>query len=187
MKVTETGLSGLLLVEPKVFGDSRGFFLETWHRQRYGEAGIDEDFVQANRSRSRRGALRGLHYQLGRPQGKLVQVVTGEVFDVAVDIRRGSPTFGQWRGYTLSEENHLQLYIPPGYAHGFCVLSESADFSYLCTDYYAPGEERGVRWDDPDLAVAWPEGEKVVSEKDAAYPFLRDMEADLPVYGQGSK
>jgi dTDP-4-dehydrorhamnose 3,5-epimerase len=182
VKVTETGLPGLLLVEPRVFGDERGFFLETWHAERYGKAGVEAAFVQGNRSRSARGVLRGLHYQLGRPQGKLVEVVRGEVFDVAVDIRRGSPTFGEWRGFTLSDGNHLQLYIPEGFAHGFCVLSETADFAYLCTDYYAPEEERGIRWDDPDLAIIWPEGAPTVSEKDRAYPFLKDMEADLPLF-----
>jgi len=182
VKVTGAGLPGLLVVEPRVFGDDRGFFLENWQAKRYGEAGIDAHFVQSNRSRSERGVLRGLHYQLGRPQGKLVEVVRGEVFDVAVDIRRGSPTFGEWKGLVLSDENHLQLYIPPGFAHGFTVLSAVADFAYLCTDYYAPEEERGIRWDDPGLAIAWPGGEKVVSPKDGAYPFLRDLEDDLPIF-----
>lgn len=180
MKVTEASLPGLLLIEPNVFGDDRGFFLETYHAERYRQVGITADFVQVNRSRSRGGVLRGLHYQLGRPQGKLVQVVRGKVYDVAVDIRRGSPTFGGWKGYHLTDANHYQLYIPEGFAHGFYVLSEVADFAYMCTDYYAPDEERGIRWDDPGIAIDWPGGEKIVSPKDRSYPFLKDMAGDLP-------
>jgi len=134
----------VLLIEPDVFGDSRGFFMESWHRKKYVKAGLDVDFVQDNHSRSSQGVLRGLHYQLERPQGKLVRVATGAVFDVAVDVRRGSPTFGQWAGSELNEQNQHQFYVPPGFAHGFCVLSETADFLYKCTDYYAPEYEHGI-------------------------------------------
>ena len=182
MKVTEAGLSGLLLIEPRVFRDDRGYFLETWHAERYKEAGIQKDFVQANRSHSKKGVLRGLHYQLGQPQGKLVRVLRGEVFDVAVDIRKGSPTFARWKGFHLSEGNHHQLYIPEGFAHGFYVISDTADFAYFCTDYYSPEEERGIRWDDPDIAIKWPEGEKMISEKDQACPHLNDTLNELPTY-----
>lgn len=156
MKVLNTPLDGLLLIEPKVFGDERGFFMETWQRDRYREAGIERDFVQDNHSRSRQGILRGLHYQIRQPQGKLVRVSCGEVFDVAVDLRRASPTFGQWYGAVLSEANQQQMWVPPGFAHGFYVLSESADFQYKCTDYYAPQHERTIRWDDPDIGIDWP-------------------------------
>jgi dTDP-4-dehydrorhamnose 3,5-epimerase len=157
----------LLIVEPKSFGDARGFFFEGYQRSRYRDAGIQNDFVQDNFSRSCRGTLRGLHYQLGRPQGKLVMVTRGEVFDVAVDLRRSSPTFGKWFSVILNEENHRQLYIPPGFAHGFCVTSEVADFCYKCTEFYDPSDERTLLWSDPQLAVQWPEIEpRVISPKD---------------------
>lgn len=169
MKVLETPLEGLLVMEPAVFGDERGFFIETWQRERYRELGIDGEFVQDNHSRSRRGILRGLHYQIRQPQGKLVRVTVGEVFDVAVDLRKSSPTFGQWFGAVLSETNHRQMWVPPGFAHGFYVMSDTTDFQYKCTDYYAPEFERTLRWDDPAVGIDWPlvEGEKpLLSDKD---------------------
>lgn len=186
MKVIETALPGVLIIEPKVHGDARGFFIETWHAQRYAEYGLPERFVQDNHSRSSRGVLRGLHYQLQQPQGKLVRVTRGEVFDVAVDIRRGSPSFGRWVGVHLSGDNHRQFYVPPGFAHGFCALSETADFLYKCTDYYHPASERGVLWNDPDIGIEWPPVEVRLSDKDAANRRLRDLDADLPVYGAGA-
>jgi dTDP-4-dehydrorhamnose 3,5-epimerase len=182
MKVIETELPGVLIVEPVVHGDARGFFLESFHARRYAESGLPETFVQDNHSRSARGVLRGLHYQLQHPQGKLVRVVSGEVFDVAVDIRKGSPAFGRWVGATLSADNHRQLYVPPGFAHGFCVLSEYADFLYKCTDYYAPDDERGVRWDDPDIGIEWPALEVRLSDKDRGNALLRELDAELPLY-----
>ena len=177
MKITETRLPGVLILEPKVHGDARGFFVETFRREACQAAGIELDFVQDNHSRSRRGVLRGLHAQAVRPQGKLVRCSRGEVFDVAVDIDPASASFGQWVGITLSDENHRQLWIPPGYAHGFVVLSEVADFEYKCTDYYAPEHEFGVRWDDPDIGIEWPLSEPVLSAKDAALPSLRALAA----------
>jgi dTDP-4-dehydrorhamnose 3,5-epimerase len=183
MKIIATTLPGVLIVEPQVFGDPRGFFLESYHQARYVQAGIPGGFVQDNHSRSRRGVLRGLHYQLRQPQGKLVGVMRGRVFDVAVDIRRGSPTFGRWEGVLLDDDNHRQLYIPPGYAHGFCVLSESADFVYKCTDYYHPESECGIVWNDPAIGITWPELTYTLSEKDANLPRLAEQAADkLPVY-----
>ncbi|SEU19027.1 dTDP-4-dehydrorhamnose 3,5-epimerase [Stigmatella erecta] len=183
MKVTETAIPGVLLIEPKVFGDARGFFLETFHAQRYADAGIPGPFVQDNYSRSVKGTLRGLHFQEPQPQGKLVQVVAGAVFDVAVDIRRGSPTFGKWVGVELSAENRRQLWVPPGFAHGFCVTSESADFQYKCTALYAPQNERSLLWNDPDLGITWPlDGEPKLSAKDAAAVRLKDAPL-LPTYG----
>ncbi len=181
MKLTETALPGVLLIEPSVFGDDRGFFLETWSETRYRDAGVATDFVQANHARSRRGVLRGLHFQLGRPQAKLVWAIRGEILDVAVDIRRGSPHFGRWVGATLSGENHRQLFVPAGFAHGYCVLSESADVSYLCSDGYWPAGDRGVRWDDPAIGIAWPPGEWLLSAKDRALPLLADA-TELPRY-----
>lgn len=172
MNVTELDLPGVLLLEPKVYGDERGFFLETWQSRRYAEAGMPEYFVQDNLSKSRHGVLRGLHYQIQRPQGKLVSVIEGEVFDVAADIDPGSTTFGRWVGARLSGDNKRQLYVPPGYAHGFCVLSDAAYFAYKCTEYYAPELERGVRWDDPTLAIEWLVEEPIVNERDAAWPTL---------------
>ncbi|SEM06451.1 dTDP-4-dehydrorhamnose 3,5-epimerase [Stigmatella aurantiaca] len=184
MKVTETAIPGVLLIEPKVFGDDRGFFLETFHAQRYADAGIPGPFVQDNYSRSAKGTLRGLHFQEPQPQGKLVQVVAGAVFDVAVDIRRGSPTFGKWVGVELSAENRRQLWVPPGFAHGFCVTSESADFQYKCTALYSPQNERSILWNDPDLGITWPlSGEPKLSAKDAAAPRLKDAPL-LPTYGK---
>ncbi|MCB1750128.1 MAG: dTDP-4-dehydrorhamnose 3,5-epimerase [Gammaproteobacteria bacterium] len=182
MKISTTAIPQVVVVEPDVFGDARGYFLETWHALRYAKAGLDTQFVQDNRSRSRYGVLRGLHYQLNQPQGKLVSVSHGRVFDVAVDIRRGSPWFGRWVGAELSDINHKQLYIPPGFAHGFCVLSEMADFSYKCTEFYAPDDEHGILWNDPDIAIAWPGGDFQVSEKDAGNKRLKEMGELLPVY-----
>jgi dTDP-4-dehydrorhamnose 3,5-epimerase len=174
-----TDIPDVILIRPKLFQDSRGYFLETWEERKFAHAGLDVRFVQDNHSRSVRGTLRGLHYQIQQPQGKLVRVVSGAVFDVAVDIRRGSPTFGRWIGYVLSEENHCLLWVPPGFAHGFFVLSEQADFLYKCTDFYAPEHERAIRWDDSDLKIEWPltPGESpLVSPKDAAAPRFRDAE-----------
>jgi len=184
VKVVETGIPGALLIEPKVFGDQRGFFLETWNRERYLSAGFpDISFVQDNHSRSRQGVLRGLHFQLQHPQGKLVQVVTGAVFDVAVDIRVGSPTFGAWVGYELTEDNHRQLWVPPGLAHGFCVLSETVDFTYKCTDVYHPEDEGGVLWCDPEIGIEWPIEHPLLSDKDKAFSRLSAIpEERLPSY-----
>ena len=182
MKITPSRIPEVLLIEPEVFGDSRGFFMESWHAQKFAEHGLAVNFVQDNHSRSSRGVLRGLHYQLEQPQGKLVRVVCGSVFDVAVDIRRGSPTFGQWVGVELSGDNHRLLYVPPGFAHGFCVLSESADFLYKCTDYYAPQYEHGIRWNDPEIGIDWPGVDFRISEKDAGNGLLREMREKLPRY-----
>ena len=177
MNVIETALPGVLLLEPKVFGDARGFFVESWNRKTFATLGLDLDFVQDNHSRSAKGVLRGIHYQLNEPQGKLVRVVGGAVFDVAVDLRRTSPHFGKWAGYELSAENQRMLWIPPGFGHGFLVLSESADFLYKTTAYYAPQWDRGVRWNDPDIGIAWPlEGHPQLSTKDQAAPFLTAAE-----------
>ncbi len=156
MKFETTPLEGVLLLRPTVFGDERGFFMESWNRKTFADAGLDVDFVQDNHSRSRRGILRGLHYQTVQPQGKLVRVVAGEVYDVAVDIRRDSPTLGQWYGVTLSAENNCMLWVPPGFAHGFYVTSDYADFQYKCSDYYHPGSEVSLAWDDPEVGVEWP-------------------------------
>ena len=180
MKVSELELPGVILVEPKVFEDDRGFFMETYHAERYAEYGMQGKFVQDNHSKSVKGTLRGLHYQLGHPQGKLVRVTQGEVFDVAVDVRRGSPHFGKWVGVTLSAENKRQFYIPEGFAHGFCVMSETAEFLYKCTDYYAPDEERGIIWNDPDISIDWPVKAPLLSEKDKNWPVLVNAEDDLP-------
>ncbi|CAI8716152.1 dTDP-4-dehydrorhamnose 3,5-epimerase [Methylococcus capsulatus] len=184
MNVEQTDLPGVLLISPKVFGDARGYFKETWSRQRYQDAGLPGDFVQDNLSYSRKGILRGLHFQNPRPQGKLVQVLQGEVFDVAVDIRYGSPHFGRWFGTVLSAENHLQMYVPEGFAHGFCVLSEAALFAYKCTEYYEPSSEFSLRWDDPDIGIAWPlDSAPELSAKDRDAPRLRDLpQHRLPVY-----
>ena len=174
MNVLTCDIPGLLIIEPKVFGDARGFFLETWNLRRYREAGLDADFVQDNLSFSRRGILRGLHFQSPKPQGKLLQVLQGEVFDVAVDIRRSSPTFGKWHGLMLSGENKRQFYVPPGFAHGFAVLSETALFHYKCTEFYSPKDELAIRWDDPDIGIQWPLKEPLLSERDAKGLRLRD-------------
>ncbi len=168
MKVTRLSIPEVMLIEPKVFGDARGFFFESFNQKAFNEAtGTQHEFVQDNHSRSAKGVLRGLHYQVQQPQGKLVRVVRGAVFDVAVDIRRGSPTFGQWVGQELSEDNRRQLWVPPGFAHGFVVLSEMAEFLYKTTDYYAPQFERSLAWDDPVLAIRWPVHAPMLSEKDA--------------------
>jgi len=178
MKVVTTALEGLLILEPQVFGDARGFFTESWNEQRFNAAiGQDVRFVQDNHSRSRKGVLRGLHFQRApHAQGKLVRCVAGSVFDVAVDLRAGSPTYGRWDGVELSADNHRQLWVPPGFAHGFLTLSDSADFLYKTTDTYAPQAEGAVRWDDPDIGIAWPDvGEAPqLAAKDAAAAWLRD-------------
>jgi dTDP-4-dehydrorhamnose 3,5-epimerase len=186
VNVVETSLPGVLIVEPRVFGDHRGFFKETFNEVRYREAGIDGRFVQDNHSRSRRGVLRGLHYQLTKPQGKLVWVEHGSVYDVAVDVRRGSPTFGDWVGVELSEANHRQLWIPPGFAHGFLVTSEACDFVYKCTELYDPPGERGVAWDDPAIGITWPDlgVAFALSDKDLRNPRLADQ-PDLTTYVTG--
>lgn len=168
-------LPGVVVVEPQVFGDARGSFMETYHAGKFAEAGIGEAFVQDNHSVSRRGVLRGLHFQARLPQGKLVRVIRGEIFDVAVDLRRGSPRFGRWHGEVLSAANRRMLYVPPGFAHGFCALSDQAAVLYKCTELYVPELDRGVRWDDPDLGIAWPVTGPVLSEKDARWPRLRDV------------
>jgi dTDP-4-dehydrorhamnose 3,5-epimerase len=176
-------LPEVLLLEPRVHRDGRGYFLEIFQSERYGAEGVKNPFVQDNVSYSMRDVIRGLHYQLGRPQAKLVMAVHGEIFDVVVDIRRGSPTFGRWSGAILSGEEGQQIYVPKGFAHGFGVMSESAAVLYKCTDYYAPAEERGIRWDDPGLGIQWPVDAPIVSDKDRAYPFLAQMRSeDLPLY-----
>lgn len=178
MKVTETDLPGVLIIEPKAFGDERGFFLETFQSERYREvAGISLPFVQDNHSRSKRGVLRGLHLQTRHVQGKLVRAARGEIFDVAADVDPKSSTFGRWVGVMLSDTNHRQLWIPPGYAHGFVVVSEIADFEYKCTDYYDPQAETGVIWNDPELAIAWPVENPALSEKDKRLPKLAELAA----------
>jgi len=179
MNFTKTGISDVILVEPDVFGDNRGFFMETWHTGKFTAGGIAADFVQDNQSRSSRGILRGLHYQVKKPQGKLVRVLSGEVFDVAVDLRKSSATFGQWVGMYLTAENKKMLWVPPGFAHGFYVVSQQADFFYKCTDFYAPEYERAIRWDDPDLAIDWPlvDGkEPILASKDQAAAWFKDAE-----------
>ena len=177
MKLSALSLPGLMLVEPTVFGDARGFFMETWHRDKFAAAGLDVPFVQDNHSMSRRGALRGMHYQITRPQGKLVRVVAGEIFDAVVDLRRDSPAFGRWEGTVLSAENKRQLWVPPGFAHGFYVMSESAEVVYKCTELYDPGAERALRWDDPEVGIEWPipPGETpLLSAKDAVASRLAE-------------
>lgn len=176
MKVIETSIADVVIIEPKVFGDERGFFLETFQEEKYREAAnIDLRFVQDNHSRSGKGVLRGLHFQKTKPQGKLVRVVQGDVFDVAVDIRPGSDTFGQWAGVHLSGENKRQFWIPPGMAHGFVVLSEVADFEYKCTDYYDPSDEGSLIWNDPDIGIDWPLESPILSEKDKVASRLKDL------------
>ena len=169
MKVTRFAIEGPLEIEPRVFGDARGFFVESWSRRAFAEIGIDADFVQDNHSRSARGVLRGLHFQDPKPQGKLVRVASGRAWDVAVDIRRSSPTYGKWAAVELSSEKNNLFWVPPGFAHGFLSLEDGTDFLYKCTDYYAPEHEHAIRWDDPELAIAWPlEGiEPQISAKDA--------------------
>ena len=175
MKVIETKLPGVLIIEPRVFVDSRGFFKETFQAQHYQEAGVEYDFVQDNHSRSQRGVLRGLHFQISKPQGKLVSCSQGAVFDVAVDVDPTSKTFGQYVGIELTEDNHRQFWVPPGYAHGFCVLSDYADFQYKCTNYYDPIDEAGVIWNDADVAIAWPINQPLISDKDSKLPSLTEL------------
>ena len=182
MRITPLEIPGLLLIEPTLFRDQRGVFCEVFHERRYAEAGFTEQFVQDNYSRSVRGTLRGLHFQEPHAQGKLVMAVEGTVYDVVVDIRKGSPMFGKWYGVELSSENCRQLYIPPGCAHGFCVTSEQAGFFYKCTDFYSPKDERGIIWNDPALAIVWPISAPILSAKDQAYQTLAAMEDDLPRY-----
>ncbi|GAB1254653.1 dTDP-4-dehydrorhamnose 3,5-epimerase [Desulfovibrio falkowii] len=179
MEVAATPLAGVMLIKPRVWGDRRGYFVETWQHERYAAAGIDAAFVQDNHSMSTYGILRGLHFQKTRPQGKLVSVSLGRVFDVAVDIRPGSPTFGQWYGVELTQDNQWQLWVPPGMAHGFAVTSQVAHFHYKCTDYYCPEDEGGIRWNDPDLAVAWPVAQPLLSDKDRHTPSWREFLAGL--------
>lgn len=176
MKISHSKLRGCVIIEPRVFGDERGFFLETFQAARYEqEAGIDLPFVQDNHSKSARGVLRGLHFQKTKPQGKLVRVVRGEVYDVAVDIRKGSATFGAWEGVILSEDNKKQFWVPPGFAHGFVVLSDTADFEYKCTAYYDPSDEVSILWSDPDLDIPWPIANPVLSTKDESAKRLVDL------------
>jgi len=174
MKVLTCDIAGLLILEPQVFGDARGYFLETYNERRYREAGLDATFVQDNLSFSRRGILRGLHFQNPNPQGKLLQVLQGEVFDVAVDVRLSSPTFGKWHGLVLSAENKRQFYIPPGFAHGFLVTSETALFHYKCTEMYSPKDEMAIRWDDPAIGIRWPLKDPLLSERDSKALRLND-------------
>ena len=180
MKFTETSLPGVILIEPLVRGDERGFFMETYRADKFAESGIADVFVQDNHSRSARGVLRGLHYQEPHPQGKLVRCTRGELFDVAVDIRRGSPSFGQWYGVNLSETNYRMLWVPPGFAHGFCALSETADLVYKATEIYRGEHDRAILWNDPEIGIEWPIEEPVLSQKDVNAPRLRD--AVLPAF-----
>lgn len=179
MKFLSTAIPGVILIEPQVFGDSRGFFMETWEARKFAHAGLDFEFVQDNHSCSLQGTLRGLHYQVRQPQGKLTRVIAGEVFDVVVDLRRSSPTFGRWLGLTLSADNKQQLWVPPGFAHGFYVTSKTAEFVYKCTDFYAPEHERTIAWDDPAIGIHWPlqaGGVPLLSSKDQAGVLLHDAE-----------
>lgn len=180
MTITKTSLPGVLLLEPRIFRDERGFFIETFSTREIEGSGIPKDFVQDNHSRSSRGVLRGLHYQLDNPQGKLVHVARGSIFDVAVDIRIGSPTFGQWFGTELSDENLRSLWVPPGFAHGFMVLTDVADVIYKCTRLYEGTDDRGIAWNDPRIGINWPDAHPVVSEKDASYDGLSESRTDLP-------
>ncbi|XPV77100.1 MAG: dTDP-4-dehydrorhamnose 3,5-epimerase [Desulfovibrio sp.] len=179
MQVEKTNLDGVLLIKPKVWGDKRGYFLETWQKERYEAAGLTMPFVQDNHSHSTKGILRGLHFQRTKPQGKLVSVSLGEVYDVAVDIRPDSPTFGQWYGAMLTEENQHQLWIPPGLAHGFVVVSDIAHFHYKCTEYYFPEDEGAIRWNDTDLGVEWPVSDPLLSEKDENAPSWKSVQKSL--------
>ncbi|MES2793645.1 MAG: dTDP-4-dehydrorhamnose 3,5-epimerase [Planctomycetota bacterium] len=175
MKIIETPLAGVLRIEPRVFGDARGFFLETYQQTRFQDAGLPATFIQDNQSRSQRGTLRGLHFQSPQPQGKLIFAIRGEIWDVAVDLRRSSPTFGQWYAVTLNETNHWQLYVPEGFAHGFCVLSETADVIYKCTSAYAPQHEQSLLWNDPELGIPWPISDPLLSGKDQRGVRLQDL------------
>jgi dTDP-4-dehydrorhamnose 3,5-epimerase len=180
MKIIQTSIPEVIIFIPPVFTDSRGHFLETYQQQKYAEAGILKPFVQDNQSYSTKNVLRGLHFQLRHPQAKLVRVTQGSVFDVAIDIRKNSPTFGKWHGEILSAENKKQLYIPENFAHGFCVLSDSAEFLYKCTDFYVPGDEAGLMWNDAQLGIKWPIDQPILSEKDAVLPSLADVLELLP-------
>lgn len=179
-KQLETGLEGLVLIEPDVFGDERGFFVETFSRDAWHELGVEADFVQHNHSRSSAGTLRGLHFQTSPGQAKLLRCPRGKIFDVAVDLRRESPTYGQWEGYVLDDEKHQQLYVPVGFAHGFCVLSEEADVTYLVSSLYDPETEAGIRWNDPEVGVEWPVEAPLLSQRDIDAPLLRDLADSLP-------
>lgn len=180
MVIEETPIPGVLLIKPRVFEDPRGFFLETWNKEKYLAAGFpDVTFVQDNHSRSNYGVLRGLHFQVKQPQGKLVQVTRGSVFDVAVDIRKGSPTFGKWFGVSLDDKNHWQLWVPPGLAHAFCVTSEIVDFTYKCTDFYNPNDEGGIVWNDPGVGIEWPVDSPILSDKDKAYTTLAEAPPEI--------
>tara|TARA_B100000315_G_scaffold182435_1_gene171287 strand:+ start:2822 stop:3427 length:606 start_codon:yes stop_codon:yes gene_type:complete len=184
LKLINTSIPDVLLLEPNVYDDPRGFFLEIFHQTKYTDVGIDKTFVQDNYSHSKHGILRGLHYQLLHPQGKLIFVLSGEIFDVAVDIRRGSSTFGQWFGVNLSAENKRQIYVPEGFAHGFCVLSESADVMYKCSDFYDAEDEYGIFWSDETIAIDWPVKTPILSEKDSKFQILDEIpEKNLPIYG----
>jgi dTDP-4-dehydrorhamnose 3,5-epimerase len=180
MEIIKTSIPEVIVFVPPVFTDSRGYFLETYQQQKYAEAGISKSFVQDNQSYSTKNVLRGLHFQLRHPQAKLVRVTQGTVFDVAIDIRKNSPTFGKWHGEILSAENKKQIYIPENFAHGFCVLSDSAEFLYKCTDFYVPGDESGLLWNDPQLGINWPIDQPILSDKDAVLPKLADVLALLP-------
>ncbi|MDQ6689537.1 MAG: dTDP-4-dehydrorhamnose 3,5-epimerase [Gemmatimonadota bacterium] len=182
LEIRETELPGVFIVTPRVFRDERGFFLESFNAATFAEAGIDARFVQDNHSRSAKGVLRGMHYQLNRPQGKLVRAVRGRIFDVAADIRRGSPTFGKWVGVTLDDNDMSALWIPAGFAHGFCALSDGVDVTYKCTEFYAPEDERGVLWNDPLLGIQWPVENPLVAAKDLSYPLLQKESSDLPAF-----
>jgi dTDP-4-dehydrorhamnose 3,5-epimerase len=188
MRVTPAPMDGLLLIEPDHFSDSRGVFLESWQRERYGGAGVADDFVQDNYSRSVKNTLRGLHFQVRRPQAQLITVTRGRVFDVTVDLRSGSPSFGRWFGTVLSEDGPHQLYMPPGFAHGFCVLSDGADLHYKVSRFYDPHDEGGLSWRDPDIAIEWPVAAPLVSVRDSGFPHLRDMTpSQLPHLGRGGR
>lgn len=178
MEVIELTIPAVKLITPRVFPDDRGLFMQSYHQDQYKEAGIDVSFVQDNRSRSSKGVLRGLHYQLEHAQDKLVSVIRGKIFDVAVDIRHGSPTFGEWVGEILSDENHRQLFVPKGFAHGFLVLSDEVDLFYKCSDFYTPGDEYGIRWDDPQLGIDWPFKDVLLSGKDKQQPILSSVILD---------
>jgi dTDP-4-dehydrorhamnose 3,5-epimerase len=182
MRVRPTDVPDVLIVEPDVYCDARGFFLETYHAARYSAHGMQGPFVQDNHSRSAKGTIRGLHLQVARPQAKLVRVIAGAIYDVAVDVRRGSPTFGRWVAVTISAENFLQCYIPGGFAHGFCVLSEVADIEYKCTDLYEPAAEIGIAWNDPALAIPWPVESPLLSDRDRGHPPLAEQTERLPTY-----
>jgi dTDP-4-dehydrorhamnose 3,5-epimerase len=183
MKIITTFIEGILIVEPKTFKDKRGFFMETYNQKRYNASGINTIFVQDNLSYSLKNTLRGLHFQIKHPQAKLIQVISGEIFDVAVDLRPGSATFGKWTGILLSDKNRRQVFIPEGFAHGFCVLSESALFCYKCSDFYAPDDEGGIIWSDPDIGIEWPVENPIVSDKDKQYRYLSTLSAEqLPSF-----